>query len=51
MVGQVCLAALAPVDAAGVEIDVVCESHLACFIWPRLSWLLWSVVVAYSLRG
>lgn len=30
VVRQVCFAALAPVNAAGVEIDVVCESHLVC---------------------
>lgn len=40
VVRQVCFAALAPVDAAGVEVDVVCESHLVCFAPARLSWFL-----------
>lgn len=34
MVRQVCFAALARVDAAGVEIDVVCESHLVYLFRP-----------------
>lgn len=51
VVRQVCFAALAPVDAAGVEIDVICEPHLVCFVPSGLSWLLRSVVVARSPRG